>query len=234
VSNLEFRLWGPLHQGVLGALVLGIVLVIWLRNKKWLRYGIAAVLILQFLIFTVYHLLNGSYDVVRFLPLHLCTVSALLVPWALVSKNTIAKDVVLFWGLIPALLAIVLPDMGASDGLNSFRFWEFFTSHIFIILGVVYLSIHDSSKFALNQFSTWRKIFLAFILLILYAFGIVYPINHFLKSNYLYLSQKASVGMDFIPNGPLYLPSMLFLAFSVFIVTAVLYWLVNWFKKFKN
>jgi hypothetical integral membrane protein (TIGR02206 family) len=235
INELEldrFQLFGTLHIGVLTVAFVGVLLVLAFRSQTWLRFLLAGVLIAQVITFNIYHITNNSYDIARFLPLHLCTVSAILAPIALITRNNVIKDLVLFWGLIPAFLAILLPDMGASDGLTSFRFWEFFVSHTFIVLSAVYLSIHSYSKFSLSKFDTWKKIIISFTVLVLYSFGFVYPLNKILGSNYLYLMGKASNGMGFLPDGTLYLPTLIFLSLIVFIATAVIYWVLNIFKRY--
>ena len=130
----EFIIFGNLHKLVLLSLLIGSILVYFFRSNKMLRYLLAVVLILQIIAFNGYHILGGTYDIYRYLPLHLCTVSAILCPIALLTKSSILNNLVLFWGLIPAMLAILLPDMGQNEGIQSFRFWEFFVSHIFIVL----------------------------------------------------------------------------------------------------
>lgn len=231
--NIErFQLFGSLHIGVLAVTFFGIILVLLLRSKPWLRYLLALVLIAQIITFNVYHITNNSYDISRFLPLHLCTISAILAPIALLTRNNIIKDLTLFWGLVPAFLAILLPDMGANDGLTSFRFWEFFVSHVFIVLSAVYLSIHSYSKFSILSFETWKKIIISFVVLVLYAFGFVYPVNKILGSNYLYLMSKASNGMGFLPDGQFYLPTLIFLSLVVFVATSFIYWILNIFKRY--
>ena len=228
---MQFSLFNNLHLTVFLFLVISLVIVYYFRSNKQLKYILASVLITQVIIFNTKHLLDGTYDITRYLPLHLCTISAILAPIALLTKNKTTQDLVLFWGLIPALLAIILPDMNSQDGLMSFRFWEFFVSHIFIVLSAFYLSIHSSSKFSLLKLDTWRKITVSFLILIIVAFGIVYPINYLLNSNYMYIIAKASVGMDFLPSGSLYLPALLALSFVVFVLEAFLYNILNIFKK---
>jgi hypothetical integral membrane protein (TIGR02206 family) len=232
----EFILFGPLHLAVFASLVIGGILVYIFRSNRLLRYFLAAVLIAQLVAFNGYHILGGTYDIYRYLPLHLCTISAVLCPIALLTKNRILSDLVLFWGLIPALLAIALPDMGRNEGLNTFRFWEFFVSHVFIVLTAIYISFHTDSKFIITHFDTWKKIVIAYFTLCLYALGIVMPINYVLGNgaNYLYLVNKASNGMAFLPDKPLYVPSLFALTLIVFVIESMIYMLINHFKKIKT
>jgi hypothetical integral membrane protein (TIGR02206 family) len=231
----SFIAFGALHNTVFFALLIGVILVILFRSNKYIKYVLAVALIAQVLIFNFKHLSQGTYDIQRYLPLHLCTISAILAPLALLSKNSIIKDLVIFWGLIPALLAIIFPDMGSNEGIYTFRFWEFFISHTFIVLSSVYLSIHSDCRYQLNKFETWQKITLSYFTLFLYALGFVYPLNYIMGggTNYLYLMRKSSNGMGFLPDGMLYLPSLLILTFIVFVLEAVIYSLLNSFKSKK-
>jgi hypothetical integral membrane protein (TIGR02206 family) len=231
----EFTLFGQLHLLVFLSLFIGTILVFLFRSNPLLRYFLAAVLIAQLVAFNGYHILRGDYDIYRYLPLHLCTVSAILCPIALLTKNTILNNLVLFWGLIPAFLAIALPDMGKNEGVLTFRFWEFFVSHVFIVLTAIYISFHTDSKFKIKNFDTWKMIIIAYFTLVLYAIGIVMPINYVLGNgaNYLYLVNKASNGMGFLPNAPLYVPALFALSFVVFVLEAIIYMILNHFKKIK-
>ncbi len=231
----EFILFGPLHLAVLASILIGGLLVYVFRSNSLLRYFLASVLVAQLIAFNGFHILGGTYDIYRYLPLHLCTISAILCPIALLTKNRILSDLVLFWGLIPALLAIALPDMGRSEGVYSFRFWEFFVSHVFIVLSAVYISFHTESKFSINNFDTWKRIVIAYFTLCLYAIGIVMPINYVLGNgaNYLYLVNKASNGMAFLPDKPYYVAALFALSLVVFVIEAIIYMILNNFKKIK-
>jgi hypothetical integral membrane protein (TIGR02206 family) len=231
---LEFKLFGPLHIAVIITTFLGVILIQILRSNNRLKYFLAFGLIAQILAFNLFHIIRGSYDIYRYLPLHLCTLSAFLAPFALLTKNRVISNLLLFWGLIPAFLAILFPDMGSSEGILTFRFWEFFLSHILIVLSAFYISIHSDLLFKLRDFSTWKEIVISFFVLALYAFGLVYPINILLgnEANYLYLLKKSSNGMSFLPEGSLYIPSLIILTLIVFIIEAIIYRLYNFFKRF--
>ncbi len=228
----EFTLFGPLHLLIILALIVGILLVFLFRSDKRLRYILAAVLIIQIVAFNSKHLINGTYSIENYLPFHLCTLSAIIAPIALLTKNKLLQTLLLFWGFIPALLAILLPDVSRTENFTTFRFWEFFVSHIFIVFSSLYLAIHTDSKFLLNKFSTWKQIVLSYVILSIYAIGIVFPINYILNSNYLYLARKSSNGMGFLPDGQLYLPSLFTLAFLVFILEAFIYSLFVGYKNY--
>lgn len=217
-----FTLFGNLHFGVIATLIIILFLTFLLRKKSYIRYVYSTILIAQVIIFTFYHIIQKDYDLARFLPLHLCTVCAILAPYALLSRSKNAEKLVIFWGFIPALLAVLLPDMGANDNIQSFRFWEFFVSHIIIVASSFYLAINHSKFFKINSKSILKPL-KAFGLLIIYAFAIVYPLNYIFNWNYLYLMKRASNGMGFLPTGNLYLPSLMSLSLIVFVVTYLIY-----------
>lgn len=231
---MEFIIFGPLHQLVFLTLIIGLILVFIFRSNKYTRYILASVLIAQIIAFNVKHISSGTYSIQNYLPLHLCTLSAIIAPIALLTKNKIFNILLLFWGLIPALLAIVLPDMNRLENYTTFRFWEFFVSHVFIVLSTIYIAIHSNHNFALKKFETWKQVIISYFTLCLYAISIVIPINYLLGSNYLYLAGKASNGMGFLPDGALYLPAMFGMALLVFIIEAVIYSLILRFKKYNN
>jgi hypothetical integral membrane protein (TIGR02206 family) len=234
---LQFSLFSPLHLCVLMILTLGFVGIYFLKSNKILVYFLAFVPLLQILIFHFKHIYFKTYETGRFLPFHLCTITAILCPIALLwndKRVEFFKYLAIFWGFVPALLAILFPDMGLNDGLTSFRFWEFFGSHTMIAWSAFYIALNSDFHFSLLKLKTWKKIFTSFVLLLLLAFGIAYPINRFLGANYMYLMGRANVGMDFLPTGFYYLPALLGLSLMVFILEAMLFWILNYLKKTKD
>jgi hypothetical integral membrane protein (TIGR02206 family) len=228
----QFTLFGPLHLLVILVMAIGVVVIFLTRTNKQVKYVLAGVLIAQILAFNTKHIVGGTYQIGNYLPLHLCTLSAILAPLALLTKNKIIQTLFLFWGLVPALLAVLFPDVSPAESYTSFRFWEFFVSHVFIVLSALYVAIHSDSKFMLNKFSTWKQIIVAYLVLVMYTIGIVIPINYLLNSNYLYMTRKASNGMGFLPDGQLYGPSLFVMALLVFILEAVIYSLFVSYKQY--
>lgn len=144
--------------------------------------------------FNAFHIVNNSFDFGRHLPFHLCTISAYLAIFLGFIPNKRLFWVLYFWGTIAALITLILPDMGRSEGIGSFRFFEMMASHGLILIIV-------SHFLGVYYHSLKIKYFIGTIGLLL-AFAILtgFILNPIFNGNYLYLVNKPAGGqMDFLP-----------------------------------
>jgi hypothetical integral membrane protein (TIGR02206 family) len=219
----SFGIFGSTHLAVLGLLLIGAV-SIWFALPRLspfvqsiVRKTILAGLITQFTAFHLWHLYFNDYDIARFLPFHLCTISVVLLIYTLIFDNKFINKLVLFWSPVSALVAIVLPDMAASENFPSFRFWEFFGSHVLIIWAVIYI-------FRIQKVAVSFKDFLVAFACLVGILPFVYGINLVLGSNYMYLMNKASGGqMSFLPAEPWHVVGLLGIFLVVFFVEYLVY-----------
>jgi hypothetical integral membrane protein (TIGR02206 family) len=198
----DFKVFGFTHLIVLMLLFIGSI-VIWLglpARSHWLkskvRFALVFGLIAQLVAFNSWHLYFGTFDASRFLPFHLCTISVYLIIYTLLFKNNFVNKLVLFWSPVSAFVAIALPDMSASENFPSFRFIEFFGSHLLIIWSGVYILKIVKPKVTL------RDCVVSFACLI-GVLPLVYGINLVLNANYMYLASRPAGGqMNFLPSEP--------------------------------
>jgi hypothetical integral membrane protein (TIGR02206 family) len=198
----DFGLFWFTHLVVLGLLfVVGLLIWFWLGRQsltlqKYFKWLLVAGLILQLIAFNGWHLYFGTFDPAMFLPFHLCTISVYLIIYALVSRNNFANKLVLFWSPVSAFVAIALPDMSAQENFPSFRFIEFFGSHLLIIWACVYILR------VVKPNIIFKDCWVSFACLI-GTLPFVTVINHILKSNYMYLASRPAGGqMNFLPSEP--------------------------------
>lgn len=210
----DFNPFNIAHIVVLIILLIGIIGVYTLpKNKKYrlhIRYTLAILLILQIITFNSYHLINNSFDIQRFLPFHLCSISAYLVSFALLSKNNLIKAITYFWAPVAAFMAIVFPAMGTNDNFPSFRFIEFFWSHLLIVIGVFFIIHVDKPTIK------WKHMWISYGILAVYSL-IVYGINLALDANYLYLI-KPQFPMTYFGETPYHIIGMALLILGIFTV----------------
>jgi hypothetical integral membrane protein (TIGR02206 family) len=219
----DFKIFGATHLAVLGLLLIG-VLYIWFILPKLsssfqnLNRNIILVgLVLQFILFHAWHLYFHDYDITRFLPFHLCTISVVLLVYTLAFNNKFINKLVLFWSPVSALLAIVLPDMSASENFPSFRFMEFFGSHVLIIWAVVFI-------FRIQKVTVDFKDYLFSEMTLLASLPFVYILNLLIGSNYMYLMRKTNGGqMDFLPKEPWHIVGASALLIGVFFLEYLIY-----------
>ncbi|NJM48760.1 MAG: TIGR02206 family membrane protein [Alkalinema sp. RU_4_3] len=215
----------------------GIVLLLLLWGSAWIlrtrraslaqiqRYSIGGGLILQILIFHSYYLIRGEYDLARYLPFHLCALSAVMMAMALLIDRPWLRQITIYWAPFAALIAILLPDIGASDNFPSFRFLEFFVSHALICWGAVWLLANHRFKWTIKT--------------ALFAYGSLFAtlppialVNRLFSANYLYMLRKPNGGqMDFLGPEPYHFGYLLLLVMLVFWVEMLVFRLVQ--QRFK-
>jgi hypothetical integral membrane protein (TIGR02206 family) len=218
-----FTIFGSTHLAVLG-LLFTVSCLIWfwlkkqsLRFKLVSKYLLVAGLILQLIAFNWWHLYFQDFDVARFLPFHLCTISVYLIIFGLFTDNNFINKLVLFWSPMSAFVAIVLPDMGANENFPSFRFLEFFGSHLLIIWACVYILRIVKPKIVFSDY------LLSFGCLIA-TLPLVTGINYLLKSNYMYLTSRPAGGqMNFLPSEPWHVLGLIAIFAVVFFTECLVY-----------
>jgi hypothetical integral membrane protein (TIGR02206 family) len=223
----EFSLFGLSHLLVLGLLVLGSVLIFTLLPKLKTLYQrnvgllLAIGLLGQLMYFYIGHFIQRSFDPALHLPLHLCSLSAYLVIFALLLNKPWLDRLVLFWSPISALIAIVLPDMGKSENFPSFRFIEFFWSHILIVWGCVYILRRFQGQIR------YRDLWINFGYLML-TLPIIKFLNSVFKANYMYLEKRTNGGqMGFLPNEPFHVIGLILIIITIFHLEYIVYKLVQ-------
>ena len=219
----DFKLFGISHLAVLSLLfVVSMVIWFWLQKqslniKYFFKQFLIAGLILQLLAFNCWHLYFGTFDIVRFLPFHLCTISVYLIIFALITNNNFVNKLVLFWSPVSAFVAIALPDMSASENFPSFRFIEFFGSHLLIIWACVYILRVVRPKIMLRDCTVGFACLIA-------TLPFVYVINSSLKSNYMYLASRPVGGqMNFLPSEPWHVLGLVAIFAVVFCIEFLVY-----------
>jgi len=114
------------------------------KNEKIIRYVIASLMLigeLSFLTWNYVHSLNGDVRFITTLPLQLCSYAI----WGLIfSMATLHKKVytlVYMFGVV-SVLALLFPNL--NHGMNSFRYYQLYFSHSFLMIALYYLyKVHD-------------------------------------------------------------------------------------------
>jgi hypothetical integral membrane protein (TIGR02206 family) len=223
----EFHVFGLSHRIILCLLILGSAWIWWTRSLQLVqiqRYGICGALLLHLVIFNGYHIMNGSYDLARYLPFHLCSLSAVMTILTLWFDRPWLRQLTIYWAPIAAFMAILLPDIGANENFPTFRFIEFFTSHVLICWGAAWLLANRQFQWTLQTVAIAYSTLAA-------TLPVIMLINHAVKGNYLYIMQKPNGGqMDFL--GTNHFGPLVFLVLLVFCFEMVLFGFVQrWGRK---
>jgi hypothetical integral membrane protein (TIGR02206 family) len=173
-----------------------------------------------------YHIiliLNDLWTFKEDLPLHLCSVSALICCLIFfVKKKQYLFEFVFYCGIIGGLMAILTPQITLYDG-NYFFYIMFYFKHASII--IIPLLLMYKLKMKLSKYS-WLKTFGGINILL----AIVMPVNAALGSNYLYVAEPPIAKNPLIlgtgENTILGLPDYVFGFEIILLLLLVLFYLI--------
>ena len=167
-----------------------------LSNKNKLIFAKAISVILIFITITGHtrNIINGYWNPVDNIPLHLCSISNFIACFILfvpkISKESKFFEFLYYAGIIGAFQAFFTPQINNFDGSN-YEYIEWYLSHIGIMLLPIYML--KNLGFRLTKFSWLRVVAYLNILLI-----IIMPINYFIGSNYMYVNGRPEVNNPLI------------------------------------
>jgi hypothetical integral membrane protein (TIGR02206 family) len=138
----DFHLLGPAHLAILGAVALLTAILATVQRKlspgfRWLRVGLATILLLDSALYYRYLASHGHLTFPDHLPLELCDVTLCLVIIALFTLNQAIVDLAYYGALSGTSMALLTPDL--SESFSSFTTVQFFVDHGLIVTAVLYL-----------------------------------------------------------------------------------------------
>jgi len=120
--------------------------------------------------------LNGNWNIVTDLPLHLCGISGLICSFLPFLKRKQALfDFVFYTGVIGGIMSVLTPQMNGFDGSN-FAYLEYYIRHVLIFLLPLYML--QNLNIRPSKYSVLRSFGILNILLV-----IIMPLNFYLGSN---------------------------------------------------
>ena len=168
------------------------------RGQLYLRCG----LIVGLLFFRVarhwWRIETGIWSVQEELPFQLCNIMAWVSIYGLGTRNPLALKAMYFLGVVGAIQAVITPDV--DYGPFHYTFLESMGSHGLVVTAGVWAAAVEGYR------PRPRDPWLALAVMNGLAV-VVYPLNLWLGSNYLYTVHKptADTLMDFLPGWPWYL-----------------------------
>ena len=174
-------------------------------------------------------LINDSWTLKSNLPIHLCSVSALICCFiGFTKKNQLLFEFLFYAGIIGGLLSILTPQITLYNEYYFF-YIMFYFKHASIIAIPLFMRYGLNMK--LTKFS-WLKVFGLVNLLLLF----VLPINALIDSNYLYVSRPPVVNNPLIIedlNKVFGIPTYVFYWEIILIVLVILFYYVFRHKTIK-
>ena len=160
---------------------------------------------------------NGNWDIYENLPLHLCSISNLIVCFILfIPKNQKLFEFLFYCGFWGGLMAILTAQINDYDG-SLFKYLQYYTSHGTIIFMPLYMFYHLNYK--LSKLS-WLKL----LLILNICMAIIIPINFKIGSNYMYLAEAPNIKNPLVyGDWPFYIINWEFIILILFYITYVIF-----------
>lgn len=184
------------------------------RMKMWIGYSIASSSFALLIIDLGMRLMTHTLEVLKDLPLFLCDLVALILPFVILRMDRKWLGILYFWVLGGTLQALLTPEL--DSGYPTFEFFRYFIQHGGIVSAVVYCTI----VFRINI--NWRDLWNAVLYLQIYLVGI-HIVNLILQSNYSYTMAKpvSDTILNFLGNWPWYILAAELLLILVFILLLI-------------
>ncbi len=216
--NQDFSLFGAQHIVVMLLMVLFCILFPligkkWLTSTQQLRLSRIMALTVSFwaLAYVIIKLWLGDFNYRTDLPLDICNLTALLLPFLMWHPSYRIHEVLYFWILAGTVQAIITPHL--INGFPNYIFIKYWFVHAGLVVYAVYITA------VFNYYPTLQSIWKAFLVLQLYV-GFVFGANLLLGSNYVYVLGRpptASI-LDYLGPWPWYLLVVEGMALVVFVI----------------
>lgn len=170
------------------------------KKEKVYSSIIGTMLIINQISLYYWYIDNNKLSLRESLPLYLCRLSLILCILMIITKSRKIFDIVYFWGLGGASIALLFHDTSMFC-FPHYIFIQFFISHGGILISIFFMIfVHDYAPSLTSLKRTFKWTILYFIITI--------PTNYLVNSNYSYLRCKPNFPLlNQIPNNPfVYVP----------------------------
>ncbi|MBV6685261.1 TIGR02206 family membrane protein [Rossellomorea sp. RS05] len=221
-----FKLFSVSHVTAILLTLVGILFLFLVRNKighkgkRVLKTCLIASLFLSELTFQLWYLIKGEWTIETNLPFQLCSLSIYLCVIMLLTKSYRLFEVTYFASMAGALIAMITPEL--FYGFPHIRYFQFFIAHAAIILSAFYMiwieGFHVRFTSVLRAFVSLNAIAV-----------VVYFIDRVTGANYMFLAHKPYnlSPIDYLGPYPWYLLSLEFVAFFIFLLLYLPFFLYN-------
>ena len=230
-DNFAFQRHSTEHYvALLLTFVFGGLLLHYGRNKwseeQRLRYIFYfSLFILFFQAFkTVTQVSLGVFNPEKDIPLHLCNFMPYLMPIIFYKRSRQAWAILFFWIVAGTFQAIFTPTQDhAFPHYDSWRYW-------FAHSGLVVMALYGA--IALRWTITWKDALYSAIAMNLLAL-VVYPINLYFNSNYMYLLAKppGKTMYDLLADWPHYILCLEGVIVILFGILLIPFWVAKYYRS---
>lgn len=202
---MKFEHWGLVHILLLFITLLGSVGIPYLAKRFYSATGrhqigifLGSVLLLNYLIYVIYRVEGGYWQLRYDLPMEFCNWAAVVTSFALFTKNRTLAELSYFWVMAGSLQGVLTPDLSVS--FPHIYFFIFFIAHSGLVISSMYLVLGmglTPRKGAVLRAILYSQIFVIAALCV----------DFLLDANYGYMRYKPDSGsaLDFLGPWPIYL-----------------------------
>ncbi|KEH86037.1 membrane protein [Clostridium novyi A str. 4540] len=178
-------------------------------KEKFISHAIAYILILHQVSIYAWYISNNKLVLQECLPLYPCRISIILSIIMLFNKSKNLFDILYFWGLGGASIALIFHDTTLYP-FPHYIFIQFFISHGGIVISVLFMMFVHKYRPNLNSLKK------TLIYTSLY-FAVTIKVNYLTNSNYCYLRENPNLySFNFIPKNELFICISTLLSFFFF------------------
>lgn len=138
-----FVLFSKSHNAAM-LVILALIVLMYLNRKKmaeherrW-RIFLGSALIVQEIVLHINRLVLGTWSLDESLPLHMCSLSVILIAVLFATESRYLFEVLYFWGIAGAVQAILTPNLDQYV-FPHFRYYQFFLSHGLIMFSTLFM-----------------------------------------------------------------------------------------------
>ena len=168
------------------------------KQQKYALHGFGLLVSFIVILFHLYYISLGTYNITTDLPLYLCSLLAIIIPVFTYYRKYWMYEILLFWIISGTMQGVITPDI--VEGFPVFDYFRYWTVHLGLLIIIFY------ATFVFNMRPRFKSIFKSFLALQVYVILMIL-INYLLKANYFYLNEKpksASI-LDFFGDWPFYI-----------------------------
>jgi hypothetical integral membrane protein (TIGR02206 family) len=214
--STNFHLLGPAHLVILGAVLFLAAILAAVQRRlspgfKWLRVGLAGILLLDSALYYGNLALHGYLFFPNYLPLELCDAMLCLIVIVLFTLDRAVFDLAYYGALSGTAMALLTPNLWES--FPSLSTVQFFIAHGLVVTACLYLVWSGQARPRPGSVAR------AMLALNIFA-AIVGTFDLVFKTNYMYLRakpQNASL-LDFLGPWPWYIVASEGVAFVLFLL----------------
>ena len=188
-----------------------------IKNKLVFAKAISIITIIITLANHIIDINNSNWDIYENLPLHLCSISNLIVCFILfLPKNQKLFEFLFYCGFWGGLMAILTAQINDYDG-SLFKYIQYYSSHGTIIFMPLFMFYHLGYK--LSKFS-WLRL----LIILNICMAIIIPLNFMIGSNYMYLAEAPNIKNPLVfGDWPFYILNWEFIILILFYITYLLF-----------